>query len=100
MTDGLKPDDYIGEGSDVDAAFEDADGGAADARGELLLGLCDFDFDVAGAAPFRALQDAQCVAGGELAVFHQVCSQRTGGGTGGSIFVEFPGEHAASAGFV
>ncbi len=80
---------------DMDGAFEDADGGAADARDQEFGGLRDFDFDLAGATHVFALHAVERVGGGELFVADEIGSERAGGAASGGVFVEFPGEHAA-----
>src|SRR5579863_3174422 len=82
-------------GLGADGAFENFDGGAAYARSELFSGLRNFHLNFAGAAHLDSLRDVQRVAGAELSMFHQVRSERPGGGTGGGVFIHPPGHHAA-----
>src|SRR5271156_2705185 len=51
----------------------------------------------AGAAHFDALIDEEMFAWFELMVMHEVSAERTGGGAGGGIFHDAPGQHAAGA---
>ena len=86
--------------SDTDSAFENFDSRAAAARHEFLPRLRDFHFDLAGPAHLDALLYVQSLRRGQLAMLYQIGGQRTGGGTGGGVFVDFPRKHATREGFV
>ena len=81
-------------GSDADRSLKNFDGGAAHAWHQFFAALRDFYFDVARAAHFFALQNAEGVAGGELAMLHEIGTERTGSGARCGIFVNFPRKHA------
>src|SRR5260370_14663897 len=88
-----------GFASDANRSFKHFYGGTAHAGDELSTRLRDFDFDVAGAGHFRALQNTERLAGGELAVADEIGAEGARGGARCGVFVNLPREHAASEDF-
>src|SRR5215470_13783824 len=58
-------------------SLEHANGCTADARDQFLSLGGNFDFDLARTAHLHTLQDVECVPWSQLAVFDEVCTERT-----------------------